>query len=197
MLRFRLILFTLVFFVLPCFAVKQSNMFKDSRDKQKYRVVKIENRLWFADNLNYKKEGSFCYKEDESQCQAYGRLYTWDAAVSACPEGFHLPTEDDFQSLWHAAGADFNAAYLLKAAYGWSGETNGNDTLKFSAMPAGNRFDDETYGNVSKFAFFWSSEASTEKQNARVWYMTSKSMAFSFMSKAKIFAFSVRCVQSE
>ena len=172
-------------------------MFKDSRDKQKYRVVKIENRLWFADNLNYKKEGSFCYKEDESQCQAYGRLYTWDAAVSACPEGFHLPTEDDFQSLWHAAGADFNAAYLLKAAYGWSGETNGNDTLKFSAMPAGNRFDDETYGNVSKFAFFWSSEASTEKQNARVWYMTSKSMAYSFMSKAKIFAFSVRCVQSE
>ena len=64
-------------------------------------------------------------------------------------------------------------------------------------MPAGNPFDDETYGNVSKFAFFWSSEASTEKQNARVWYMTSKSMAFSFMSKAKIFAFSVRCVQSE
>jgi uncharacterized protein (TIGR02145 family) len=196
MLRVSLLFSLILLFVLPTYAVKPSNSYKDPRDKQKYRTIKVGDRIWFADNLNYKMDGSFCYKEDESNCQAYGRLYTWDAAVNACPQGFHLPTDDDFQSLWQAAGADFNAAYLLKAEYGWSGETNGNDTLKFSAMPAGNRFDDETYGNLSKFAFFWSSEASTEKQNARVWYMTSKSMAFSFMNKPKIFGFSVRCVQS-
>lgn len=196
MLRVSLLFSLILLFVLPTYAVKPSNSYKDPRDKQKYRTIKVGDRIWFADNLNYKMDGSFCYKEDESNCQAYGRLYTWDAAVNACPQGFHLPTDDDFQSLWQAAGADFNAAYLLKAEYGWSGETNGNDTLKFSAMPAGNRFDDETYGNLSKFAFFWSSEASTEKQNARVWYMTSKSMAFSFMNKPKIYGFSVRCVQS-
>ena len=196
MLRISILFSLILLFVLPTYAVKPSNSYKDPRDKQKYRTIKVDDRIWFADNLNYKMDGSFCYKEDDSQCQAYGRLYTWDAAVNACPQGFHLPTDDDFQSLWQAAGADFNAAYLLKAAYGWSGETNGSDTLKFSAMPAGNRFDDETYGNLSKFAFFWSSEASKEKQNARVWYMTSKSMAFSFMNKPKIFGFSVRCVQS-
>lgn len=196
MLRVSILFSLILLFVLPTYAVKPSNSYKDPRDKQKYRTIKVGSRLWLADNLNYKMDGSFCYKDDESQCMAYGRLYTWDAAVNACPQGFHLPTDDDFQSLWQAAGADFNAAYLLKAAYGWSGETNGSDTLKFSAMPAGNRFDDETYGNLSKFAFFWSSEASKEKQNARVWYMTSKSMAFSFMNKPKIFGFSVRCVQS-
>lgn len=196
MLRVSILFSLILLFVLPTYAVKPSNSYKDPRDKQKYRTIKVGSRLWLADNLNYKMDGSFCYKDDESQCMAYGRLYTWDAAINACPQGFHLPTDDDFQSLWQAAGADFNAAYLLKAAYGWSGETNGSDTLKFSAMPAGNRFDDETYGNLSKFAFFWSSEASKEKQNARVWYMTSKSMAFSFMNKPKIFGFSVRCVQS-
>jgi uncharacterized protein (TIGR02145 family) len=196
MLRVSILFSLILLFVLPTYAVKPSNSYKDPRDKQKYRTIKVGSRLWLADNLNYKMDGSFCYKDDESQCMAYGRLYTWDAAVNACPQGFHLPTDDDFQSLWQAAGADFNAAYLLKAAYGWSGETNGSDTLKFSAMPAGNRFDDETYGNLSKFAFFWSSEASKEKQNARVWYMTSKSMSFSFMNKPKIFGFSVRCVQS-
>ncbi len=196
MLRVSILFSLILLFVLPTYAVKPYNSYKDPRDKQKYRTIKVGSRLWLADNLNYKMDGSFCYKDDESQCMAYGRLYTWDAAVNACPQGFHLPTDDDFQSLWQAAGADFNAAYLLKAAYGWSGETNGSDTLKFSAMPAGNRFDDETYGNLSKFAFFWSSEASKEKQNARVWYMTSKSMAFSFMNKPKIFGFSVRCVQS-
>lgn len=177
---------------------KKKNEFKDPRDKQTYRTVKIAGLEWLGDNLNYKTEGSFCYKDDDDQCMVYGRLYTWDAAKKACPAGFRLPTHADFESLWTAAGADFNAGYLLKADYGWSGDTNGNDTLKFSAMPAGNRFDDETYGNTAKFAFFWSSDDSSEGVApgfARVWYLTSKSMAFGYMSKPKNFGFSVRCVR--
>lgn len=177
---------------------KKSNEFKDPRDKQTYRIVKIAGLEWMADNLNYKTEGSYCYKDDEDQCMAYGRLYLWNAAKIACPAGFRLPSQKDFESLWTAAGADFNAAYLLKTSYGWKGETNGNDTLKFSAMPAGNRFDDETYGNMEKFAFFWSSDDAIEgvkPGDARVWYMTNKSMAFGYTSKPKIFGFSVRCVR--
>ena len=179
---------------------KKKNEFKDPRDKQTYRTVKIAGLEWLGDNLNYKTEGSFCYKDEDDQCMVYGRLYTWNAAKKACPAGFRLPTHADFESLWTAAGADFNAGYLIKADYGWSGDTNGNDTLKFSAMPAGNRFDDETYGNTAKFAFFWSSDDSSEgvpAESARVWYLTSKSMAFGYMSKPKNFGFSVRCVRGE
>ena len=177
---------------------KKKNEFKDSRDKQTYRTVKIAGLEWLGDNLNYKTAGSFCYKDEDDQCMVFGRLYTWDAAKKACPAGFRLPTHADFESLWTAAGADFNAGYLIKADYGWSGDTNGNDTLKFSAMPAGNRFDDETYGNTAKFAFFWSADDTSEgvpAGSARVWYLTSKSMAFGYMSKPKNFGFSVRCVR--
>ena len=177
---------------------KKKNEFKDPRDKQTYRTVKIAGLEWLGDNLNYKTAGSFCYKDEDDQCMVFGRLYTWDAAQKACPAGFRLPTHADFESLWTAAGADFNAGYLIKADYGWSGETNGNDTLKFSAMPAGNRFDDETYGNTAKFAFFWSADDTSEgvpAGSARVWYLTSKSMAFGYMSKPKSFGFSVRCVR--
>ena len=179
---------------------KKKNEFKDPRDKQTYRTVKIAGLEWLGDNLNYKTAGSFCYKDEDDQCMVFGRLYTWDAAKKACPAGFRLPTHADFESLWTAAGADFNAGYLIKADYGWSGETNGNDTLKFSAMPAGNRFDDETYGNTAKFAFFWSADDTSEgvpAGSARVWYLTSKSMAFGYMSKPKNFGFSVRCVRGE
>ena len=171
----------------------KKNEIKDARDKQKYRTVVIDGRKWMADNLNYSMPGSTCYREDEDNCMVYGRLYTWDAAQKACPAGFHLPTNEEFESLWKAAGGDFNAGYLIKANYGWSGETNGNDTLKFSAMPAGNMFDDGTYGNENKFAFFWSS--STEGNEASVWYLSSKSMGFSYMMKPKNFGFSVRCVE--
>ncbi len=171
----------------------KKNEIKDARDKQKYRTVVIDGRTWMADNLNYNVPGSTCYREDEDNCMVYGRLYSWEAAKSACPAGFHLPTNEEYESLWKAAGGDFNAGYLLKANYGWSGETNGNDSLKFSAMPAGNMFDDGTYGNENKFAFFWSS--SVEGDKASVWYLTSKSMGFSFMMKPKNFGFSVRCVQ--
>lgn len=172
--------------------------FKDPRDKQTYRLVKIGERTWFGDNLNFKSGGSFCLDDDENNCMAYGRLYTWDAARSACPSGFRLPTHEDYENLWMAAGADFNAGFLLKTTYGWKGDTNGNDTLKFSAMPAGNRFDDETYGNLAKFAFFWTSDDSSEgieSGSARVWYLTNKSMAFGYTAKPKNFGFSVRCVK--
>lgn len=178
----------------------KANQLMDSRDKQKYRTVTIAGLEWMGDNLNYETAGSFCYKDEEDQCMAYGRLYTWDAAKSACPAGFRLPTHEDFESLWTAAGADFNAGYLLKTDYGWNGDVNGNDTLKFSAMPAGNRFDDETYGNAAKFAFFWSSDDTSEgiaQGSARVWYLTSKSMAFGYMAKPKDFGFSVRCVRNK
>lgn len=178
-------------------AVKKSEV-KDARDGQVYRVVNIAGLTWMGDNLNYDAEGSFCLDDDENNCMAYGRLYSWDVAQKACPAGFRVPTHADFEKLWTAAGADFNAGYLLKTNYGWKGDTNGNDTLKFSAMPAGNRFDDGTYGNLAKFAFFWTADDTSEDipaGEARVWYLTNKSMAFGYTAKSKKFAFSLRCVK--
>ncbi|SHG35663.1 major paralogous domain-containing protein [Fibrobacter sp. UWCM] len=178
-------------------AVKKSEV-KDARDGQVYRVVNIAGLTWMGDNLNYNAEGSFCLDDDENNCMAYGRLYSWDVAQKACPAGFRVPTHADFEKLWTAAGADFNAGYLLKTNYGWKGDTNGNDTLKFSAMPAGNRFDDGTYGNLAKFAFFWTADDTSEDipaGEARVWYLTNKSMAFGYTAKSKKFAFSLRCVK--
>jgi uncharacterized protein (TIGR02145 family) len=55
-----------------------------------------------AENLRYNIEGSWCYDNDEANCQDYGRLYTWDAAKKACPTGWHLPTREEWQELVRA-----------------------------------------------------------------------------------------------
>ena len=195
-------LLTLTMLVVPVIALgapkAKKNEIRDSRDRQVYRTVAIGGKTWLGDNLNYAGEGSFCYKDDEDNCAAYGRLYTWNAARTACPTGFHLPTHEDFESLWNAAGGQYDAGYYVKTDYGWSGDANGNDTLKFSAMPAGNRFDDGTYGNLGKFTFFWTSDDKLDDigaGKARTWFLSSKSVDFSYTSKAKDFGFSVRCVK--
>src|SRR5689334_4991141 len=67
----------------------------DPRDGKTYRLVTIGKRRWTAENMGYVvARGSYCYGELERNCTKYGRLYEWDAAMQACPSGWHVPTED-------------------------------------------------------------------------------------------------------
>ena len=101
----------------------------DARDCQVYKTVLIGSQTWMAENLNYETEGSWCSKG----CVLYGRHYYHESAITACPEGFHLPTNDEFITLAKYIGND---AKKLRATDGWSKE-NGSDVYGFSALPAG------------------------------------------------------------
>ena len=126
------------------------------------RTVTIGNQVWMAENLNYETANSYCYKDSVSNCTKYGRLYTWAAAKTACPSGWHLPTEVEFKELVATVGGSSTAGKMLKSTSGWDddeGESgNGTDAYLFTALPAGEWSDNGgIYRDEGLYAFFWGS----------------------------------------
>lgn len=128
---------------------------------------------------------SWCYNEDASNCTKYGRLYTWAAAMDSvgmwstngkgcgygsictpngtvrgvCPEGWHLPTSAEWETLVKAAGSPETAAKELRSTSGWSDISRGTDAYGFSVLPAGywQWLDDGNFYMEGGDAHFWSS----------------------------------------
>jgi uncharacterized protein (TIGR02145 family) len=126
-----------------------------------------------AENLNYETQGgSWCYDNKESNCLKYGRLYTWNAARTACPsDGWKLPDREDWNNLqmsvekWNNStmAFDSSAGKRLKSTFGWDdyqGKSgNGTDEYGFSAMPAGECcVNDDYYGAGFESAWWTSTE---------------------------------------
>ncbi|MBR2094382.1 MAG: fibrobacter succinogenes major paralogous domain-containing protein [Fibrobacter sp.] len=136
---------------------------KDSRDGQSYKTVTIGSQTWMAKNLNYKTANSSCFRDKVSNCNKFGRLYTWDAATVACPSGWHLPTKAEYETLFAAVGGESTAGIKLKSTSGWRNGDNGTGEYSFSALPAVYKSFNEGF-----FAFFWSS---TEYSDDEAYYM--------------------------
>jgi uncharacterized protein (TIGR02145 family) len=115
--------------------------FTDSRDGKSYKAIKINTQIWMAENLNYdvpNVSSDVCYDNNTSYCATYGRLYTWEEAKSACPAGWHLPSDVEWVVLIDYADYYWETASTkLKAKSGWDGNYNGTDEYGFSALPGG------------------------------------------------------------
>ncbi|SHM53958.1 major paralogous domain-containing protein [Fibrobacter sp. UWR3] len=171
----------------------------DSRDGQTYRTVKIGDQVWMAENLNFETDSSFCYNDSAEYCAKYGRLYIWDAAMDACPDGWHLPDSTEWNTLFSAVGGKSTAGEVLKSTSGWVGNkgeaTNGTDNYGFAALPAG--FRDERGGLFSReggTAKFWSSteRSSDMATNIILYYYFDV-----FEASGRHDAMSVRCLNDD
>lgn len=129
----------------------------DSRDGQTYKIINIGTQTWMAQNLNYKTENSYCYENDASNCTRYGRLYVWDTATTVCPNGWHLPSKAEWETLFYAVGGLSTVDEVLKSTTGWDNNANGTDAFSFAAYPAGIYAGKNRFEFLGKYAFFWSS----------------------------------------
>ncbi len=164
----------------------------------------------------------------EGDCSVYGRLYTWAAAIDSvalandagnpqtcgydkictlptvvqgvCPEGWHLPSYDEWQTLRTAVGGEDKAGTALKSQIGWysqTGDAADRDAYGFSALPAGLRYGDGVFYAAGDYADFWSaSQVEVYSDYAyRMYldyYFEDAYLGFNY----KINAFSVRCLQN-
>ncbi|MFC1586502.1 FISUMP domain-containing protein, partial [Fibrobacterota bacterium] len=185
--------------------------FYDLRDSTFYNVTDIGTQTWMVENLNFdpSTSNSWCYEDNENNCNTYGRLYSWDIAVAdnygngedICPSGWHLPSDADWKTLEMAIGMTQSEAdkevfrgidegSKLKSETQW----NGTDEYGFSALPGGHiNNNGGGFSFLGSYAHFW---ASTEYDAENAWsrtFQTDEIRIGRTMSGANN-GFSVRCV---
>ncbi|HAN19032.1 MAG: hypothetical protein A2X13_11445 [Bacteroidetes bacterium GWC2_33_15] len=121
-----------------------------------YNTVKIGDQIWMAENLKAKftSDGTsvseaYVYNDNESYLDEYGRLYTWDAAKKPFIEGWHLPSEAEWNILENTLGSDVGAKLKVGGSSG------------FEAKIAGYRYPLGDYADLNVWTVFWTSTAYT------------------------------------
>ena len=147
--------------------------------------------------------GSPC--DEQWSLANYGRLYNSyavDDLRNVCPSGWHVSSDEDWLTMEVSVlGMSEQEAYQnswrgtdqgnqLKTAGGWSGDSDGTNSIGFSAIPAGfRRYDGVTeILNAGVGTYFWTGEGGRRILNA------SQGGIYRDLA-APNFGFSVRCVQ--
>jgi uncharacterized protein (TIGR02145 family) len=183
------------------------NSLFDVRDNQNYGTVQIGTQCWMASNLNYGNVipstsmqldnciyEKYCFGDNAANCTATGGMYQWDelmkyGAVAGsqgiCPPDWHVPTENDWTTLFNFYISNGFAGSPLKYT-GYSG---------FNAFLDGTRFNNVKW-DFSNFAvMFWSSTAQGPRK-AWAHGMNTFTPSVSYYPSLRNNAFYLRCIKN-
>lgn len=199
-------------------------------DGQQYKVVQLGGQLWMAENLAYLPsvsqsniysdtleyyyvygyEGNSISKaKATSNYVTYGVLYNWEAAKTACPSGWHLPSDEEWKTLETHLGMTTDDAdksgtrwsgfigKKLKSIIGWSENGNGDNSSGFNAVPGGLHGDIGGFFDLGIDAVFWSS---TDYYSSRAWFRELFCSNMGMKRGNQCFrsnGFSVRCLKNK
>ena len=179
--------------------------FTDARDDKSYKTVVIGGKTWMAENLNYDNsatatgsiDSSFCYDGIPANCEKYGRLYQEYAATAVCPEGWRLPTANDWRDLTTTAKSEFGDDNgSLRAVGQWENTIFGDNVTAtnasgFSALPAGYRAKTGECDGEGTKAYFWGED----NMNHYAWILSNQYDMEKESMQRGYFAYAVRCVK--
>lgn len=167
-----------------------SNQITDSRDGQVYKIVTLGNQTWFAENLNYDTGDnmSVCYDDNASNCFLYGKLYHGDVAQTICPDGWHLPSVEEWQELFDYVGGTNVAHNLLIPDATLQGTP-----VNFNLLAAGQYFANYT-GLGTKGNYWTSTDGGLPNSYKNMTFTANTSVSLSGTSSVGIMK-SCRCVK--
>jgi uncharacterized protein (TIGR02145 family) len=160
---------------------------------------------WMSANSNHK--GVWCYMyNDGNYGEIYGRLYNWYAVNDArglAPDGWHIPSVEEWDNLiscaggYEIGGGNLKQTGTQQAKTGFWVEPNSGakDKFEFSGLPGGWR-----YFSIGEFAYpgrfgVWWSSANPDNINSYFWILRYDNATIKRESNSKGCGFSVRCVK--
>ena len=187
-----------------------------------YQSRKIGNQIWMIENLKVTRYrdgypiqqssssldwattnlGAYCwYKNLIRNKNDYGALYNWQAVNSTrnlAPEGWHIPTKEDWEQLAEFLnGARLAGGNLKEIGYThWiAPNTKAMDGHGFKALPGGGIGTDGAFHHISREAFFWTKTYNNTSQNAEYVHMSYNHGELLFSRCGKNYGFSIRCIK--
>lgn len=111
----------------------------------------------FQSNKNY----GVAYQNDDGNLTTYGALLTYQEALDACPDGWHLPTLTEWQTLFTYLGGTKVAGGKLKSTNYWQAPNLGElNSSGFRALPGGGASNNLQFDGLGWSAHFWSATKS-------------------------------------
>ena len=171
------------------------------------------------------KGRSWCYDGKSENCNVTGRLYTWAAVMDSagtfsknskncgvgkrclqtfpmqgiCPSGWHVPMEAEWDSLYRAIKVESGRkGYILKSQIGWKSygyTANGIDSVGFSAIPAGGKFDDG-FKQIGEYSYFWTATENGKNDASGKYFYYNSTSTFTKQDLNKDVGLSLRCVKN-
>ena len=109
---------------------EETGKLEDSRDGHVYNTMSVNGKAWMTENLRYLTSPSYCISLDMDNlgdCED-GWLYTWDVAMQACPDGWHLPSIEEWKSFFIAEAGREQAEWMREnSIYGNACTLTGNN----------------------------------------------------------------------
>ena len=191
-----------------------------------FKDVKIGTQVWMDKNLDVatfrngdpipeiktdfewknafeNKQPAWCYyNDDQANGTKYGKLYNWYAVNDPrglAPEGWHIPTDNEWKLLSNYLGGEDFAGKKMKSTCGWydlDGNENGAGTNEsgFNGLPGGYRSNDGAFNHPGYDGYWWSaSEDGTDNAYNRYLVRLNGYLARNYYSKGE--GFSVRCLR--
>ena len=191
---------------LSVFSSVSTKTYTDTRDNHVYKTIKIREQTWFAENIDFNMPESWYYHDTLLNIIDSCRLFSWNAAMHACPEGWHLPSDSEWCVLEAYLDDRYSISDTIWRELGYRGYDAGkklksllsvrDDKQRNSRKLSGYRSACGLFNQSGKEESFWTS---TEIDSTYKWFH-GVNVGYDGAYRAfchKKYGFSVRCVKNK